>query len=89
MPNTPALVGAGASAIAGGHHASEADLDWAEGLLAAVGIVVRVPEAARRLGLDGVEVYRLISAGELAAGRGPDGLVYVRTAAIAAYVGGV
>ena len=44
MPNTPALVGAGAAAIAGGSSASDADLDWAEGLLSAVGTVVRVPE---------------------------------------------
>jgi pyrroline-5-carboxylate reductase len=44
MPNTPALVGAGAAAIAGGTSASAADLDWAEGLLRAVGTVVRVPE---------------------------------------------
>ena len=44
MPNTPALVGAGAAAIAGGSSASESDLDWAEGLLSAVGVVVRVPE---------------------------------------------
>jgi len=42
MPNTPALVGAGASAIAGG---SGADLDWAEEILSAVGTVVRVPES--------------------------------------------
>lgn len=45
MPNTPALVGAGAAAIAAGTAASGADLDWAEGLLRAVGTVVRVPEA--------------------------------------------
>lgn len=44
MPNTPALVGMGASAIAGGRAATEADLDWAEGLLGAVGTVVRVEE---------------------------------------------
>ena len=44
MPNTPALVGAGASAISAGSHASEADLAWAEGVLGSVGIVVRVPE---------------------------------------------
>jgi pyrroline-5-carboxylate reductase len=44
MPNTPALVGAGAAAIAAGSDAGEADLDWAQGLLAAVGEVVRVPE---------------------------------------------
>ena len=44
MPNTPALVGAGAAAIAAGSSVTDADLDWAEGLLAAVGTVVRVPE---------------------------------------------
>ena len=45
MPNTPALVGQGASAIAGGEHAGPADLDWAESVLGAVGRVVRVTEA--------------------------------------------
>jgi len=45
MPNTPALVGAGAAAIAGGAGAGAADLDWAESILAAVGTVVRVPES--------------------------------------------
>jgi len=44
MPNTPALVGVGAAAIAGGSAAGEADLAWAEGLLGAVGTVVRVDE---------------------------------------------
>jgi len=44
MPNTPALVGEGASAVAPGGAASEADLEWAEGILGAVGMVVRVPE---------------------------------------------
>ena len=44
MPNTPALVGAGASAIAGGSAAGPDDLAWAEQVLAAVGIVVRVAE---------------------------------------------
>ena len=44
MPNTPALVGAGAAAIAGGSGVTSADLEWAEGILAAVGIVVRVSE---------------------------------------------
>lgn len=50
MPNTPALVGAGASAIAGGSRATDDDLTWAEGILGTVGSVVRVDE---RL-LDGV-----------------------------------
>ena len=44
MPNTPALVGAGAAAISGGRAAGPADLAWAEEVLAAVGTVVRVPE---------------------------------------------
>ncbi len=44
MPNTPALVGEGAAAAAAGSAASEADLGWAEGILGAVGSVVRVPE---------------------------------------------
>jgi pyrroline-5-carboxylate reductase len=44
MPNTPALVGRGASAICAGGSASAPDLDWAEAILGAVGIVVRVPE---------------------------------------------
>lgn len=44
MPNTPALVGKGASAIAGGSSATEADLDWAAGILGSVGIVERLDE---------------------------------------------
>ena len=45
MPNTPALVGAGAAAITGGTAAGPGDLDWAEAVLGAVGVVVRVSEA--------------------------------------------
>ena len=44
MPNTPALVGAGASAIAPGSAAGERDLAWAEEVLSAVGVVERVSE---------------------------------------------
>ena len=44
MPNTPALIGAGAAAISAGAAAGDADLDWAEEVLGAVGTVVRVPE---------------------------------------------
>ena len=44
MPNTPALVGAGTAAIAGGTAATEDDVAWAESVLGAVGIVKRVPE---------------------------------------------
>jgi pyrroline-5-carboxylate reductase len=46
MPNTPATVGAGISAIAAGSRATEPDLAWAEGLLGAVGAVVRLPETS-------------------------------------------
>jgi pyrroline-5-carboxylate reductase len=44
MPNTAALVGAGAAAIAAGTWAGEDDLVWAESILGAVGIVQRVDE---------------------------------------------
>ena len=44
MPNTPALVGAGVTAIAPGTLAGEDDLAWAEEVLGAVGRVVRVSE---------------------------------------------
>ena len=45
MPNTPALVGQGASAIAGGASATDDDLAWAERVLGAVGTVIRVDES--------------------------------------------
>jgi pyrroline-5-carboxylate reductase len=45
MPNTPALLGAGVAAIAAGTAATDADLDWAEGILGAVGQVVRTTES--------------------------------------------
>ncbi len=44
MPNTPALIGAGVAAICRGRHATDADLDLAQALLAASGSVVRVEE---------------------------------------------
>jgi pyrroline-5-carboxylate reductase len=44
MPNTPALVRAGVTAIAGGSHVRAEDLAWAEGILSSVGLVVRVPQ---------------------------------------------
>src|SRR5579862_1509656 len=44
MPNTPALIGAGAAALAAGRTAGPADMEWAEGVLASVGVVVRVTE---------------------------------------------
>jgi pyrroline-5-carboxylate reductase len=50
MPNTPALVGKGASVITGGKSTGEADLVWAEEVLGAVGTVDRLPEGQ----LDGI-----------------------------------
>ena len=44
MPNTPALVGAGAAALARGTHATEDDLVAAEEILGAVGITARLDE---------------------------------------------
>jgi pyrroline-5-carboxylate reductase len=46
MPNTPALIGAGITAVASDTGCSEADLRLAESVLSAVGRVVRVPESA-------------------------------------------
>ena len=45
MPNTPALVGAGVTAISGGSFATSHDLAWAEDVLSAVGAVVSCPSA--------------------------------------------
>ncbi|MEZ5231506.1 MAG: hypothetical protein R2749_02160 [Acidimicrobiales bacterium] len=42
MPNTPALVGKGAAAIAPGRAAGAEDLAWAESILRAVGTVAVV-----------------------------------------------
>jgi pyrroline-5-carboxylate reductase len=44
MPNTPAVIGKGASAISPGSDATEAHLALAERLLAGTGLVVRAPE---------------------------------------------
>ncbi|HUZ21786.1 MAG TPA: pyrroline-5-carboxylate reductase [Acidimicrobiales bacterium] len=44
MPNTPALVGMSASAIAGGTATTEEDVSWAESVLSSIGVVVRLPE---------------------------------------------
>jgi pyrroline-5-carboxylate reductase len=45
MPNTPALIGAGAAAIAPGAAATDDDVAWADSILSAVGIVELVDEA--------------------------------------------
>jgi len=46
MPNTPALVDAAATAIAGGEHASEADLADAKKIFDAIGLTVILEESA-------------------------------------------
>ncbi len=45
MPNTPALISAGISALADDSGASEEDLERAESVLGAIGRVLRLPEA--------------------------------------------
>ena len=45
MPNTPALVGAGATAVSPGKHASAADLATARAMFDAVGITVELEES--------------------------------------------
>ena len=44
MPNTPMLVGKGASAVCAGRYATEAHLEAVEQILGAMGVVRRVPE---------------------------------------------
>lgn len=44
MPNTPALIGQGASAISFSPHSAETDIAWAQEVLESVGTVVRIPE---------------------------------------------
>jgi hypothetical protein len=49
---------------------------------------VTVPEAARRLGLPGGDVYRLLFRGELEGGPADDGAVYVAVASLEQYLAG-
>lgn len=71
MPNTPALVGEGASAIAGGQFATAVDLNVAETILGAVGLVVRVEES-------------LMDAVTALSGSGPAYIFYIAEAMVAA-----
>ncbi|HTV11573.1 MAG TPA: pyrroline-5-carboxylate reductase [Acidimicrobiales bacterium] len=45
MPNLPAVMGAAATAIAGGPRSTREDVSWARELMSGVGIVEEVPEA--------------------------------------------
>jgi pyrroline-5-carboxylate reductase len=87
MPNTPALVGAGAAAIAAGENAGAADLDWAEEILSAVGTVVRVPEslldAVTGLSGSGPGFIFLVAEAMIEAGMN-EGLDYETSAALTA-----
>jgi pyrroline-5-carboxylate reductase len=73
MPNTPALVGAGAAALAKGAYATDDDLATAESILGAVGITVRVAE-------------RFIDAVTALSGSGPAYVFFVTEAMINAGV---
>ncbi|HOD49708.1 MAG TPA: pyrroline-5-carboxylate reductase [Candidatus Hydrogenedentes bacterium] len=46
MPNTPALVGAGAAAVAPGKNCVQEDIDFAKAIFESVGLVQIVPESA-------------------------------------------
>jgi pyrroline-5-carboxylate reductase len=54
MPNTPAAVGKGITAIIGNAHATQAHMDLAEALLSAVGQVVRLENEAQMDAVTGV-----------------------------------
>ncbi|MEX0349028.1 MAG: pyrroline-5-carboxylate reductase [Paracoccaceae bacterium] len=54
MPNTPAAIGRGITALIGNTHASEEDLDMADGLLAAVGQTVRLEDEGQMDAVTGV-----------------------------------
>jgi pyrroline-5-carboxylate reductase len=71
MPNTPALVGAGATALAAGARASAEDLALARTIFESVGVVVEVEE-------------RLMDAVTALSGSGPAYLFYVAEALVAA-----
>jgi pyrroline-5-carboxylate reductase len=45
MPNTPALIGAGATAVSAGKHASPSDLATARAMFDAVGITIELDES--------------------------------------------
>lgn len=54
--------------------------------MASTDVKVTVPEAARRLSMDGGDVYRLIFRGALSGGPGPDGAVYVDANSVEEYL---
>jgi pyrroline-5-carboxylate reductase len=73
MPNTPALIGAGAAALAKGQSATDDDLATAETILGAVGITARIEE-------------KLLDAVTALSGSGPAYIFYITEAMIKAGV---
>jgi len=74
MPNTPALVGDGVSAICADADSDASALEWAEGILSAVGMVVRIDEqhfdAVTGLTGSGPAYVFAVAEALIAAGRG-------------------
>jgi pyrroline-5-carboxylate reductase len=92
MPNTPAAIGKGISAIIGNAHATAAHLDLAEALLAAVGQVVRLDDEAQMDAVTAVSgsgpayVFHLIetlAAAGVAEGLSPDLALQLAKATVA------
>ncbi len=92
MPNTPAAVGQGITALIGNDRATDADLDMADGLLRAVGQTVRLESEAQMDAVTGVSgsgpayVFHMIeamaAAGE-AQGLAPDLAMQLAKATVA------
>ena len=92
MPNTPAAVGRGITAIIGNAHTDTAQMDLAEGLLRAVGQVVRLEDESQMDAVTGVSgsgpayVFHMIecmaAAGE-AQGLAPDLAMQLAKATVA------
>lgn len=92
MPNTPAAVGKGITAIIGNSHASAAHIDTAQGLLEAIGQVVRLEHEGQMDAVTGVSgsgpayvfhmIEALAAAGE-AQGLAPDLAMQLAKATVA------
>jgi pyrroline-5-carboxylate reductase len=74
MPNTPSIVGLGVAAICAGSAADDVDLEWAERILGAVGLCVRLDEehfdAVTGLTGSGPAYVFAVAEALIAAGRG-------------------
>lgn len=54
--------------------------------MASTDVTLTVPEVARRLGMDGGDVYRLVFRRALSGRPGPDGVVYVTAKSVDDYL---